>query len=370
MAESDTPSPPTGRSRRREAVEVSEGDSRPFRLLAVDGGPAGLLSTLIMQQLIEGVPDILTDLDAYVGTSSGGIAALMLASHPTTVAPVLNSLQTLWSSPAILTGGTGIPPSLVASLLGTCSFLPNTGIRKYLSLPDNLGTRTLGSLLPKLVITPSYYMNPLPVVNQAGPVIFSNDDPKNEGVLAVDAAMATSAAPLSVPVYYGYVDGGLYANTPIMVAIGEFFRLRRQQEKISGALMATTPRAKGRELLILSIGTGQPQDKVVVNGSALVPWGYLDWLLSIFDPLRLVSTAFYGGAEEIVRQAGYIMPEGNFWRLNVNYQDSGPSIPFLQANPKVLEDTAKSSQTKQAVAAAISWAKSSGWLGPLPPNGG
>src|SRR3974377_1754958 len=93
---------PRVRSRRAESspsatATVAEGvgnlrpnSRRPFRILALDGGPAALLETLLLSSLEAPAHGFLENVDLIAGTSAGAITGLMLATreNPAHMLPV------------------------------------------------------------------------------------------------------------------------------------------------------------------------------------------------------------------------------------------------------------------------------------------
>lgn len=54
---------------------------KPYRILSLDGGGVrGLLTTTILDRIVEHNPNFLNEVDFVVGTSAGGILALLIAS--------------------------------------------------------------------------------------------------------------------------------------------------------------------------------------------------------------------------------------------------------------------------------------------------
>lgn len=173
----------------------------------------------------------------------------------------------------------------------------------------------------------------------------------------VDVAMRTSAAPLELPIYQalngvgpGYVDGGLVANNPAMIALSAIVG------SLHGGIPAHPTPILPTESLdlihLLSVGTGrnlvgtaQFLAPEFVNGSAT--WGYRQWLLDPLNPLVLIDAFLQGGNETVAWECGKLLGEKNFYRLNV------PLEHML-----VPSDT----YTNERVAEAVAWLDTNGWL--------
>jgi len=57
---------------------------RPYRILCLDGGGVrGVLTTVILERIVEKFPMFLNDIDMIAGTSAGGILSLLLACEYT-----------------------------------------------------------------------------------------------------------------------------------------------------------------------------------------------------------------------------------------------------------------------------------------------
>jgi hypothetical protein len=81
--------------------------------------------------------------------------------------------------------------------------------------------------------------------------------------LAWRVGMATCAAPAYFPSFDGYVDGGVYANNPSLVALAQ-----------SQDVRSSAPRPRLDEVALLSIGTGL--SLTYVRGKRL-DWGFAQW---------------------------------------------------------------------------------------------
>lgn len=184
-----------------------------YRILSIDGGgikgvfPAALLAT-VEQTLPDPVGSYF---DLIVGTSTGGIIALGLGLG-FSAGQLLEFYETL--GPKIFKG----------SRLGL--WLKHWGVTKYSQQPlrealeSRFGTRRIGDAKTRLVI-PSMNIETgkVHIYKTAHHPRFEIDYPK----LAVEAALATAAAPTYFPTHrtsshVPLVDGGVWANNPVGMA--------------------------------------------------------------------------------------------------------------------------------------------------------
>jgi len=226
-------------------VEYAAQDMRrPYRILCLDGGGVrGLLTVKILQRIVKRHPQFLDQVDAIVGTSVGGIMALLLASgyspnkldeifefsleHIFTPNPwrVLNPWRAKYSDKS--------KQELFQHFFGERKM---TDLKKACSV---IAFRLDG----RKSETHSFF-------DREGwrPAVFSNMHAGASKVLpdqdlAVwDAAMRTSAAPTMFPVFKGYVDGGITANNPSILAISK--------------AIAHLPHVSTRNCVLLSLGAG------------------------------------------------------------------------------------------------------------------
>lgn len=245
---------------------------RRFRILSIDGGgikglfPATVLAELEQRFLDSG--SITKYFDLVAGTSTGGIIALGL--------------------------GAGLRASELAELYSSrgAEIFPEGGlIRKHLRvarnllryqyertalesvLLDTLGAKLLGDSVVRLCI-PSFEGKHSEVFVFKTPHHPDYKVDRFEPMIKV--ALATSAAPTYFrPVEHnGYtlVDGGVWANNPIMLAVIEAlicFNLERDQ------------------IDVLSLGCGE--DPYVVSADQINSGGQLAWSDVIFAAMRLQS---------------------------------------------------------------------------------
>lgn len=187
---------------------------RRFQILALSGGGfRGLYTAKILADIEEEInAPIATRFDLIAGTSIGGILALAVAMEipaKTVLELFTNHGEEIFKRRFSFKGIVRAPYSPAA-------------LKTLLSSSEHFGDRTLGACKHPLIV---------PAINYSSgkPQIFKtphNTNFKRDHLFkAVDIALATSAAPGYFPRHTfnnnQYVDGGLYANAPGLLAVHE-----------------------------------------------------------------------------------------------------------------------------------------------------
>lgn len=326
-----------------------------YRILSLDGGgQLELTSTLLLQEIEMRRPGFLANTDILAGTSAGGMVALILATEADP-ARLLPETDELWEKFDDLTMNW---PGLMFGLFGVSALFTHDRLAQYLEREELLGNKTLADLEKEVIITSFQldHVHSKSGARQWRPKIFHNFGRPNNPDLqerAVDVALRSGAAPIFFPVVDGYIDGGVFANHPAMVAVAEICHdLRRHPDK-------ETP-AEGRqleELRLLSIGVGEDQRYLDVK---TVNWGWFQWLLNPFDPLLAINALLRGDQWAINFQCKNMMPEGNYYRLNPFYSRHS-TIP-MYVNTEVIRQTVQSEETQEMIDETVKWLDKSGWL--------
>lgn len=257
-------------------------ENEPFRILAIDGGGiCGILPAAILaeceQRFLAG-RSIAGHFDMIAGTSTGGVIALALA-HGKTAADIRDIY--------VQRGGVIFPP---ASPIGRVYRFLKRGMRTVYdsaTLENELlrifGDTTFGEARTRLVI-------PAFEGRHGEPWIFKTphhpDYQKDRVERMVRVGLATAAAPTFFRALpnngYLMLDGGLWANNPIMNALVDAlacFDLRR------------------RQIRILSLGCGETAFTV---GDARAKGGLIHWSSIFFAALRAQSLNALGQAYLLV----------------------------------------------------------------------
>jgi predicted acylesterase/phospholipase RssA len=230
-----------------------------FQILALSGGGyRGLFSARILELMEEQYGGRVADrFDLIAGTSIGGILALALAAR----IPAAN-LKNIF-----VNHGTEIFRRR-GPLCGWLSAKYDSRyLKKLLGCEEYLGERLLGDSRSRVLI---------PTVNytSGAPQIFKTPHHQNFGrdhrLRMVDVAMATSAAPTYFPIYemnsQQYVDGGLVANAPGLLAVHEARKFLGQDQD---------------DIHVLAVGTVTSQ--VTADPTKTLDRGKARWAGSIFE---------------------------------------------------------------------------------------
>jgi hypothetical protein len=165
---------------------------------------------------------------------------------------------------------------------------------------------------------------------------FAGTDSDGE-ILAVDVAMATSAAPTYFPSYGVFVDGGVIANNPSMAAIAQALDGRNQAGE----------RATLDEIKLLSVGTGVSLQ--YINGNDH-DWGDAQWMRPI---LNVMMDGSVGVADFECKQL-----------LGDRYHRVEPVFPAGKSFP--MDDVSKIVDLMDQanafdLADTVAWLNASGW---------
>lgn len=246
--------------------------ANPFQILCLSGGGfRGLFSICVLEELEQraGVP--LRDcFDLVAGTSIGGIVACGLVAGV-----AASDIRQRFEE-----AGGGIFTGKGAGIFSA----KHPVLRLRAIVEEVLGEQsgvTLRTLNRPLIVPAVDASNGRPVVFRSGESAGSDRD-----VALLDVALATSAAPTYFPDHpignRAHIDGGVIANAPDLLAIGD--ALSRFGERIENVRM-------------LSIGTAGHHDAELFRGSRRT--GKLGWVL----PRKLGGRDLFGltiGAQEIL----------------------------------------------------------------------
>lgn len=243
-----------------------------YKILSLDGGGLRGLITARMLQRLNAEPAIagwLDKVDLIAGTSTGGILALGLAAGKTP-----QQIADLYKIKG--------PDIFDDSLLDDVLDLGRTIGAEYSSktlkkeLRSIFGNTTLAQLGKKVVIPTFDLDNEATGRNERTwkPKIFHNfsgADTDGE-FLAADIALYTSSAPTYFPSADGYIDGGVFANNPSVVALVQAISRRNKPAE----------RARIDDVVLLSVGTGKTLN--YIKGKSL-DWGYAQWVKPLMNIL-------------------------------------------------------------------------------------
>lgn len=283
----DTEEKPPKRSAgalQRRRVPQAWPKDRDFRILSIDGGgirgiyPAAFLAGLEERYL--GGASVARHFDLIAGTSTGGIIAIGLATGLT--GADLSHLYMRRGREIFPPAGNGWSGALGRRLAGFRQLFRYRYDRNALNtiLAETLGDRKFGQAGSRLCI-PSFD-------GRHGEVyIFKtphHPDFRKDGFEPMTkVAAATAAAPTFFQPLrdggYTFVDGGVWANNPVMIAL------------VDALSCFNVPRENVR---ILSLGCGD--DPYVVGNPKIIRGGALAWRDIIYAAMRLQSMNALGQA--------------------------------------------------------------------------
>lgn len=269
---------------------------KKFRILSLDGGGIrGLYSAKILQKMEEEFKiDFYNDFDLIIGTSTGSILAGAIVKK--------------------------IPLQVVISLyehegkkIFKKKFFSRIGLFQSIYKPDYLKERlkdifkntTLGQIEKPLIINATD-------VGNSTPFVFKTQHPKRElvrdkDIALYDAILASSSAPIYFPPHkvgdYLLADGGLWANSPVLVALSEaIYSFDIKPENIS----------------IVSIGTGVEKIEYDFNTKA---WGFLTG----WKKQKFISTILNLQTISNQNLINFLVNENNILRLSY---ESNATLPL------------------------------------------
>ena len=242
-----------------------------YRILSLDGGGLRGLITARLLARLNTHPQVagwLSTVDLFAGTSTGGILALGLACGKTP-----EEICTVYKE----RGGVIFDDSIWDNLrdLGKTVGADYSSKGLKAELKTVFGDLKLRDITRKVAI-PTFDLDNEEVAAKRTwkPKIFHNfqgADSDGEQLVA-HIAQYTSSAPTYFPSADGYIDGGVYANNPSIVALAQAISRRNQPAE----------RAVMDEVVMLSLGTGV--SLTYIKGQTL-DWGYAQWAQPLINVL-------------------------------------------------------------------------------------
>jgi len=261
---------------------------KTYWILALDGGGIrGLFTSMILTKIqgLMGKP-LHRQFDMFVGTSIGGLISLTLAqAHRKDVKQNLISLFSQKNMHRIF------DVSLWDEIMPV-QFKPKyDGKGKREVIGEHLYVETLGELCGKTAVV-TYN------IEKEKTRVFRSWADEDSKVNLLSVGDATSAAPIYFPAVNvsgeWYIDGGIAANNPCLVALREGMKLWGHDADIR----------------VLSIGTGQAGVKRI--GKEAKDWGAVEWVLKG----QIIDKAMDAPRDVMWKCCRDILPEGRFLRVN------------------------------------------------------
>ena len=303
-----------------------------YRILAMDGGNAGRAGVFLsdIERRAETLgKTFLKDVDLFAGTSSGAMNAMLLAWFED---PVVALEAILRFEDEVRNQGPSGPIELAGMLMGTSAAMNQSKIKAFCD--ETFGEAALLSDLKRPVLIPAFQLDAIDThieITRPGTEavlphrrwstrVFTNmpGDP-GASELIVDVALRTMAMPIQYPIHQsvtgigpGYVDGGIFANNPAMMALTH--SLTQQDLADITVLSLGVPRNLSGDRTHL-----EPDLR---DGSA--DWGYRQWMLDPINPLMLMDLFIQAGVDAVNTQARQLLGaryvriepkvyEGAFW---------------------------------------------------------
>jgi patatin-like phospholipase/acyl hydrolase len=279
------------------------------------------MSLLLLRRIEEAQPGFLAATQLFAGTSAGGISAVIVAAANTPLHGIDNAIRFWEGFPAILRRSR----RFLSGLAGTGPLYSHDRLRS--ALFEILGPVRLGEIERKVLVASMQLDSGDrdPERRSWRPRALSNlavDHGAYLDDLLVDIAMRSAAAPVMWPVFQGFVDGGMFANDPSMLALTRVLEERRDR---------STPRGHARDVLetvrLLSVGEGSIPHHLTLQNAT---WGYREWLLHRGTPLALVELALNSSGEAISEQCSTLLGDRQYFRLNPDVRfPGGRGVPDL-----------------------------------------
>jgi hypothetical protein len=273
-----------------------------YRILSLDGGGLrGLITARMLDRLTSdaSLQGWLDEADLIAGTSTGGILALGLASGK---APKDICDMYIDEGPKIFDDSLWDNITDLGKTIGADYSTDNLKA----ALKGLFGTKTLSSLKTRVTI-PTFDLDnedKNPKKRTWKPKIFHNfpgaDSDGGESI--VDVALYTTAAPTFFPSVDGYIDGGVFANNPSMIALAQAISTSNKKNERAGV----------DDIVMLSIGTGASLS--YITGQTL-DWGLAQWA----KPLISVLTEGVAGISDY--QSRQLLGD-RYHRLQVTFDPS------------------------------------------------
>ncbi|RVW50391.1 Patatin-like protein 2 [Vitis vinifera] len=300
---------------------MGEGPKSPLQLptygnlitiLSIDGGgirgliPGTVLGFLESKlQKLDGEDARISDyFDVIAGTSTGGLVTAMLTTpNENTGRPLFSAKDIkdfyLDHCPKIFPQHSHDPIPDVTKVVTALSGPKYDGKYLHNLVKEKLGETRLHQTLTNVVI-------PTFDIKRLQPTIFSTYQVKSRpslDALLSDICIGTSAAPTYLPAHYfetkdpagrvrefNLIDGGVAANNPTLVAIGE---VTKEITRGSPDFFPIKPMDYGR-FLVISLGTGSSKAEEKYNADEAAKWEIFQALHSEKSYLRIQDDTLSG----------------------------------------------------------------------------
>ncbi|MDN5061722.1 CBASS cGAMP-activated phospholipase [Aliarcobacter butzleri] len=293
--------------------------SRKFRILCLDGGGIrGLYSAQMLKRMKKDCNiDFYNDFDLIVGTSTGSILAGSIVKQidiDKVIALYVNEGKNIFKKRWFSRIG-----------LFTSKYNPNPLKEQLKAIFENT---TLGDLKKPLLINATDIGNSTQFVFKT---TFNGQQDSNgntkelvrdKEILLSDAILASSSAPIFFPPHkvgnFLLADGGLWANSPVLVALAE-----------AKKIFKTEP----NNVVIVSIGTGVEENDYHINTKW---WGFLTG----WKKEKLISMILNLQTKTNNSLLQFLMPKENILRLTYT-SDKALPLDDVSQNENLLSKADK-----------------------------
>lgn len=335
-------------------------ENEKYRVLCIDGGglrgviPAQILMRLNNKQdsSCHAIRGWLDKVDVYAGTSTGGIIALALAAGVD-----IKKIYSLYTSKGEEVFGT--PLGKWATKIKSLFFRAYSNSNLKNELDNIFGEMTLGDLADrnKRVIIPAFSLdgqmqresissingNFPDSIRTWKPKIFHNfdnqDGHKDNSLKLSRLALYTSAAPTYFPSVDGFIDGGIFANNPSMVALSQILDSRNIRDKVKTSSLD--------KVFMLSLGTGRSSQYIKDRS---VNRGDMQWAAPLIDIM-------FESVSEVPHFQCSQLLGGNYKRSQFYLGDEAVELDNPDEVPR-LDNIAKHAD----LAEIIEWIATKGWM--------
>ncbi len=275
--------------------------SQEYRVLTFDGTSAsggtgfiaiGLILEIQRHMKARGeLGSILDQVDVFAGTSAGAVNAMLFAMHDSPKEALDHALDFWQGFTDVNRQGITVCRE-ISTMLGQAALVSTEPLRDFLIA--HFGRDTTLGMMKKNVIIPTFQLdNGDPQQRSWKPKVYANfaDDEPDLNELVVDVILRSGSPPIMTPVYQGlsgtgpgFVDGGIYANNPALLAVTQV------------CAEMGRPLNSDRNILVLSIGNGDSPEflsPTMVDGFA--DWGYAKWLFGSGNPGALLYMILESG---------------------------------------------------------------------------
>ncbi len=270
-------------------IETMTQESPPFRVLSLDGGGMrGTYTATYLDRVASGFAhrrdvgelDIGVAFDLIVGTSTGGIIACALAAgvRPADVVALYKEHGRSIFLRELPTGLSGV---VVDHFKRPGALAAGTAVLRD-ALTQRLGATTLGEIYERRGIALAI---PTVEMSQHRSWVFktphlTGSNHRDDGYSLVDVCLATSAAPVYRSLaavdhpgndggYNVFVDGGLWANNPVLVGLIEALDMTQPGQEIHVFSLGTCPLPAGEQITQTGVDRGLLGWKMGGNAAGL-----------------------------------------------------------------------------------------------------